>query len=156
MKYLSTKTFGNNRELYTTYRHWQSQTDYKLSRGHHLRVRFLFEIHDTETPDHNKKFIYMVAWNHTDSVWIKNYIEELFDQTTIVAIDDPSLEHFKKMDADGECVLRILENVGCAHFAQIIYIDIAPQVLDRTHNQVRLKSVEVFEEDTDTSAIYEE
>ena len=156
MKYLSTKTFGNNRELYTTYRHWQSQTEYKLSRGHHVRVRFLFEINDTGTTDYNKTFIYMVAWNHTDSEWIKNYIEELFDQTTIVAVDDPSLGHFKKMDADGECDLRILENVGDAHFAQIIYTDIAPQVLDRTRNQVRLKSVEVFEEDTDTSAIYEE
>lgn len=146
MKYYSTKTFGNDRGLSCAFRQWRATSHCNQIHGYSLGFRFIFE---SDTLD-NRNWVY----DFGDTKWIKSYLDEAFDHTTAVALDDPLLSLFERLDAAGACTLRIMTNVGCEAFAEMVYVDIAPTVQTQTNNRVRLKSVEVFEHGSN-SAIYE-
>ena len=100
----------------------------------------------------------------------KDWADEMFDHTLVIAKDDPHLETFLKLnDIDGGyqdtgvCDLRIVEGVGCEMFAKLCYnamnkLLIAQQIVNTGRypvgTGVRLKSAEVFEH-AGNSAIYE-
>lgn len=100
----------------------------------------------------------------------KEWAEDTFDHTLVVAEDDPDIEFFKIMNSktggykdQGICDLRIVPAVGCEAFAKLAY-DKMSELLEQFKNtdmsrypvgkDVRLVSVEVFEHDAN-SAIYE-
>ena len=85
----------------------------------------------------------------------KDYFAFLLDHTTIVAQDDPYLEHFKQMDNDGIIQLRIMESVGCERFAEYLYKTINDFLREETEGRVRVTQVE-FSEHNKNSAIYGE
>lgn len=145
-KYYSTKTFGNDRGFSCAFRQWRAESHCNQMHGYSLGFRFLFEANELD----HRSWVY----DFGNTKWIKNYLEELFDHTTVISDDDPLKEHFVQLDAAGGCTLRILHSVGCERFAETVYMDIAPQVFDQTKGRVRLKSVEVFEHGAN-SAIYE-
>jgi 6-pyruvoyltetrahydropterin/6-carboxytetrahydropterin synthase len=145
-KYYSTKTFGNDRGFSCAFRQWRASSHCNQVHGYSLGFRFVFEADELD----HRSWVY----DFGNTAWIKSYLEELFDHTTVVADDDPLMDHFKKLDAAGGCTLRILHSVGCERFAETVYADIAPQIADETRGRVRLKSVEVFEHGAN-SAIYE-
>ena len=94
------------------------------------------------------------AKNTIDGKTPKQYFEWLLDHTTIVAEDDPYLEHFKQMDKDGIIQLRILSAVGCERFAEYLY-EVINYFLDKeTYGRVKAVKVEVFEHERN-SASYE-
>jgi 6-pyruvoyltetrahydropterin/6-carboxytetrahydropterin synthase len=146
MKYYSTKTFGNERGLSCAFRQWRATSHCNQIHGYSLGFRFIFEA--TELDERNW------VYDFGDTKWIKEYLEEAFDHTTAVAQDDPSIHLLRQLDREGVCTLRIMQNVGCEAFAQMVYLDISPGVEMRTNGRVRLKSVEVFEHGSN-SAIYE-
>ena len=41
----------------------------------------------------------------------------MFDHTTVVAKDDPQLEHFKQLSYKNLIQLRVINDVGCEKFA---------------------------------------
>jgi 6-pyruvoyltetrahydropterin/6-carboxytetrahydropterin synthase len=146
MKYYSTKTYGNDRGFSCAFRQWRADSHCNQIHGYSLGFRFVFE---ATTLDH-RNWVY----DFGNTRWIKTYLEELFDHTTVIANDDPLIDHFRHLDEVGGCTLRLVTDVGCERFAEIVYTDIAPTVLEQTDNRVRLKSVEVFEHGSN-SAIYE-
>ena len=85
----------------------------------------------------------------------KQWFDYLLDHTTIIAKDDPYLEQFKQMDADGIIQLRILPYTGAERFAEYLFKKIDYFVLGETFGRVRVTKVEVFENDRN-SASYEE
>ena len=84
----------------------------------------------------------------------KDYFAYLLDHTTIIAEDDPYLEHFKQMDADGIIQLRILPMVGCERFAEHLYNVINNWTQAETEGRVKVSKVEVYEHERN-SASYE-
>ena len=86
---------------------------------------------------------------------VKSRLKELFDHTTIVAADDPSLQTFKQMETDGLLQLRVFEAVGAENFAKIVCDEINRLLLmDDFHSgRVQAVLVECFENETN-SAIY--
>lgn len=145
-KYYSTKTFGNDRGFSCAFRQWRADSHCNQIHGYSLGFRFIFEADELDY----RNWVY----DFGNTKWIKTYLEEAFDHTTVIASDDPLLEHFKKLDAAGGCTLRIIDAVGCERFAEIVYTDISQTVTEETNGRVRLKSVEVFEHGAN-SAIYE-
>lgn len=145
-KYYSTKTFGNDRGFSCAFRQWRADSHCNQIHGYSLGFRFIFEADELDY----RNWVY----DFGNTKWIKTYLEEAFDHTTVIASDDPLLEHFKKLDAAGGCTLRIIDAVGCERFAEIVYTDISGTVAEETNGRVRLKSVEVFEHGAN-SAIYE-
>jgi 6-pyruvoyltetrahydropterin/6-carboxytetrahydropterin synthase len=93
---------------------------------------------------------------HTiDGLMPKDYFAWLLDHTTIVAMDDPYMETFKKMDEDGVIQLRIVPAVGCERFAEFLYHKINRFLREETGGRVKASKVEVYEHERN-SASYEE
>jgi len=85
----------------------------------------------------------------------KAWMDYMFDHTTIIAEDDPYLEHFKKMHIDEIIQLRIIPAVGAEQFAKYIFNKVNEFVLAETKNRVKVAKVEVYEHERN-SATYED
>jgi 6-pyruvoyltetrahydropterin/6-carboxytetrahydropterin synthase len=86
----------------------------------------------------------------------KQWMDYMFDHTTIIAPDDPEVELFKEMDKKGIVQLRLLEGpVGAEQFAKFIYGKLNTFVQEETNGRVRIVQVEFFENERN-SAIYSE
>lgn len=162
-KYLSTKTYGNDRGLSCCFRQWKAMHSHcSLLHGYSIGIKLIFEC---ETLD-DKNWV----MDFGGLGMFKSWAEDMFDHTVIIAQDDPHLEMFKQMaamgkqDQGGVCDLRIVEAVGCEKFAELAYRQMS-SILDTlkqfpeegrypVNPMIRLKSVEVFEH-AGNSAVYE-
>ena len=82
----------------------------------------------------------------------KDYFAFLLDHTTIVAIDDPYLEHFTQMDEDEIIQLRILPASGCEKFAEHLYHVINKFLKEETEGRVTATKVEVYEHERNSAS----
>ena len=171
-KYLSTKTYGNDRGLSCVFRQWRSTHSHcSLLHGYSIGIKLIFESETLDSRNWVMDFGGLKAF--------KEWSEWQFDHTTVVALDDPHLSKFKELaklgkQADGGVMdLRLVEAVGCEKFAELAYRTMN-EILQAyksgsswTHPDgrvfearypvgadVRLRSVEVFEHDAN-SATYE-
>lgn len=83
---------------------------------------------------------------------IKEHLSNMFDHTTVVAADDPELEHFKTLEEKGLIQLRILDHVGCEKFAEYVFHAIQSRL---DGGNARVLRVECFENGKN-SAIFEQ
>lgn len=159
-KYLSTKTYGNDRGLSCCFRQWRSTHSHcSLLHGYSIGIKLIFE---SDVLDERN---WVMDFGGLDR--FKKWAEYMFDHTLLVAEDDPQLEFFKQMldikggyNNLGIVDLRIVPGVGCEKFAELAYEKMAAIVeeLKSTpgaviNKNVRLRSVEVFEHNAN-SAIY--
>lgn len=159
-KYLSTKTYGNDRGLSCCFRQWRSTHSHcSLLHGYSIGIKLIFE---SDTLDERN---WVMDFGGLDR--FKKWAEYMFDHTLLVAEDDPQLEFFKQMldikggyNNLGIVDLRIVPAVGCEKFAELAYEKMAAilEELKSTpgaviNKNVRLRSVEVFEHNAN-SAIY--
>jgi len=171
-KYLSTKTYGNDRGLSCCFRQWRSTHSHcSLLHGYSIGIKLIFESETLDDRNWVMDFGGLKAF--------KEWSEYMFDHTLCIAEDDPHLEMFKKMaelglqDQGGVCDLRIVPAVGCEKFAELAYREMA-KILNTFQSGreyclpngksftarypvgdgVKLRSVEVFEH-AGNSAVYE-
>jgi 6-pyruvoyltetrahydropterin/6-carboxytetrahydropterin synthase len=174
-KYLSTKTWGNDRGLSCCFRQWRSTHSHcSLLHGYSIGIKLTFESETLDDRNWVMDFGGLKAF--------KDWAEYMFDHTLIIAKDDPHLDMFLKMadmglqDQGGVCDLRLVEAVGCEKFAELAYNVMADilrtfqsgedwhffkgdEITNYTSRYpigqgVRLRSAEVFEHGAN-SAIYE-
>jgi len=132
-KYLSTKTYGNDRGLSCTFRQWRSTHSHcSLIHGYSIGIKLIFESDTLDDRNWVMDFGGLKAF--------KDWSEWQFDHTLIVAQDDPHLDFFRKMswistiysgvgtqpdlkphERGALCDLRIVEAVGCEKFAELAY-----------------------------------
>jgi 6-pyruvoyltetrahydropterin/6-carboxytetrahydropterin synthase len=171
-KYISTKTYGNDRGLSCCFRQWRSTHSHcSLLHGYSIGIKLIFE---SETLD--------------DRNWVmdlgglkafKEWSEWQFDHTLVVAEDDPHRKMFEIMagfglqDQGGVCDLRIVEAVGCEKFSELAFMKMKDILETFQRGEaytlengktfecrypvglgVKLRSVEVFEH-AGNSAVYE-
>ena len=84
----------------------------------------------------------------------KEWMDYMFDHTTVVAEDDPGLGGFKTMDQLEIIQLRIIPAVGAEQFAKYIFEKLNTFVQEETNNRVKVARVEFMEHSKNT-AIYE-
>ena len=146
MKYQSTKTYGNDRGLSCCFRQWRADHSHcSLLHGYSLGFRFVFE---SDTLD-ERNWVY----DFGDCKWIKEFLEDTFDHTLVIASDDPEVELFKGLYEKKVCKLWVLDNVGCEKFAELVYDYVVLTLKEKTEGRVSLHSVECFEHGAN-SAIY--
>ena len=75
----------------------------------------------------------------------KDWLDYMFDHTTIIAQDDPFLDKFKELDDLGIIQLRILSDVGAEKFAEYIFGKLSLPIYKETNRRVRIKEVELIE-----------
>jgi 6-pyruvoyltetrahydropterin/6-carboxytetrahydropterin synthase len=175
-KYLSTKTYGNDRGLSCCFRQWRSTHSHcALLHGYSIGIKLIFESETLDDRNWVMDFGGLKAF--------KEWSEHMFDHTLVVAEDDPHLEMFLEMaelglqDQGGVCDIRVVPGVGCEKFAELAYHNMNSilhnfqkgQPWQFTKNNkdlisftprypvgrgVRLRSVEIFEH-AGNSAVYE-
>ena len=175
-KYLSTKTYGNDRGLSCCFRQWRSTHSHcSLLHGYSIGIKLIFESETLDDRNWVMDFGGLKAF--------KEWSEYMFDHTLVVASDDPHLKMFEQMagmglqEQGGVCDLRVVEAVGCEKFAELAYKtmdDVLKKfqageqwvLFDKEELRdcfmprypvgkgVRLRSVEVFEH-AGNSAVYE-
>jgi 6-pyruvoyltetrahydropterin/6-carboxytetrahydropterin synthase len=172
-RYLSTKTYGNDRGLSCCFRQWRATHSHcSTLHGYSIGIKLIFE---SETLD-DKNWV----MDFGGLKLFKEWADHMFDHTVVVAQDDPMLDFFKHMneivDSNSKnhlskipyergalCDLRIVEGVGCEMFAKLCYDEMS-RILEElkqgstgrypVNAGVRLVSAEVFEHGAN-SAIYE-
>lgn len=175
-KYLSTKTYGNDRGLSCCFRQWHSTHSHcSLLHGYSIGIKLIFESETLDSRNWVMDFGGLKAF--------KEWSEYMFDHTLVVAESDPHLDKFRALAElglnkdGGVCDLRVVEAVGCEKFAELAYktmndilqkfqageqwflIDtkgIRSEYMARypVGQDVKLRSVEVFEH-AGNSAVYE-
>lgn len=83
----------------------------------------------------------------------KEWMDYMFDHTTIVAKDDPLMDFFVEADLAGLIKLRVLEATGAEKFAEFLFYTLNNFVKQETDGRVRVTQVE-FREHEKNSAIY--
>ena len=80
-----------------------------------------------------------------DGMSPKEWMDHMFDHTMIIAEDDPFIDSLKLMDNAGAAQVRIIPATGAEKFAEYIYNNINPFVLEETNNRVRVTKVKFME-----------
>ena len=168
-KYLSTKTYGNDRGLSCCFRQWRaSHSHCSTLHGYSIGIKLVFECDTLDDKNWCMDFGGLKEF--------KAWADHMFDHTLVVAEDDPMLDFFKHMneivDIESKdhlsklphergalCDLRIVSGVGCEMFAKMAYDKMAELIASGDmrypiNPTVRVKSVEVFEHGAN-SATYE-
>ena len=150
-KFLSTKTYGNDRGLSCCFRQWRSTHSHcSLLHGYSIGIKLIFECESLDERNWVMDFGGLKEF--------KNWAEYMFDHTLLVAEDDPQLEQLQSLE--NVAAIRVVPAVGCERFAEMAYNKMA-EVIEKSkaegtalNKTVRVKSVEVFEHEAN-SAIYE-
>jgi 6-pyruvoyltetrahydropterin/6-carboxytetrahydropterin synthase len=131
-KYLSTKTYGNDRGFSCCFRQWRSTHSHcSLLHGYSIGIRLVFESSTLDDRNWVMDFGGLKAF--------KDWAEYMFDHTLIIARDDPHLVTFQQLndiitlntgfnlestvpnERGAVCDLRVVEAVGCEKFAELAY-----------------------------------
>jgi 6-pyruvoyltetrahydropterin/6-carboxytetrahydropterin synthase len=172
-KYISTKTYGNDRGLSCCFRQWRSTHSHcSLLHGYSIGIKLIFESETLDDRNWVMDFGGLKAF--------KEWSEYMFDHTLIIAQDDPHYVDFVKLNQikggfndNGLCDLRVVEAVGCEKFSEAAFMKMKDilETFQRGESYtlengktfecrypvgqgVKLRSVEVFEHDAN-SAVYE-
>ena len=93
-KYLSTKTYGNDRGLSCTFRQWRSSHSHcSLIHGYSLGIKLIFESETLDDRNWVMDFGGLKAF--------KEWSEYMFDHTLVIGEDDPHLDKFQALAALG-------------------------------------------------------
>ena len=151
-KFQSTKLFDG---FSTVFRQWKAEgTHCKFLHGYGVSFRVWFE---GELDERNWVWDFggmKRAKGNIDGKNPKEWMDYMFDHTTIVATDDPGIGGFRTMNELGIIQLRELEAVGAEQFAKYIYDKLNTFVQEETENRVKVVRVEFMEHSKNT-AIYE-
>jgi 6-pyruvoyltetrahydropterin/6-carboxytetrahydropterin synthase len=151
-KFQSTKLFDG---FSCVFRQWKAEdTHCKFLHGYAISFRVWFE---GELDERNWVFDFggmKRAKNTIDGKNPKEWMDYMFDHTTLVTIDDPGIGGFRIMDQLGIIQLRELEAVGAEQFAKYIFEKLNTFVQEETSSRVKVVRVE-FMENYKNTAIYE-
>jgi 6-pyruvoyltetrahydropterin/6-carboxytetrahydropterin synthase len=149
-KFISTKLFDG---YSTCFRQWKAEgTHCKFLHGYAVSFRVWFE---GELDERNWVFDFGGMKRAKSTIAgksPKDFFTWLLDHTTVIAEDDPYLEHFKQMDTDGIIQLRILPTVGCERFAEYLYETINNFLKEETEGRVKAVKVEVYEHERNSAS----
>ena len=151
-KFQSTKLFDG---FSTVFRQWKAEgTHCRFLHGYGVSFRVWFE---GELDEKNWVWDFGGMKRAKGSIDEKNpkeWMDYMFDHTTIISEDDPALGGFKTMSDLGIIQLRILPAVGAEQFAKYVFEKLNTFVQEETSGRVSVVRVEFMENNKNT-AIYE-
>jgi len=151
-KFQSTKIFDG---FSTVFRQWKAtDTHCKFLHGYAVEFKVTFE-GDLDYRNWVWDFGGMKrSKTKIDGMSAKEWMDYMFDHTTIIANDDPELETFSNLQDKGTIQLRVLEATGAEKFSEYIFNKLNEFVIQETDSRVKIVRVE-FSENKKNTAIYE-
>jgi len=151
-KFQSTKLFDG---FSCVFRQWKAEgTHCRFLHGYGVSFRVWFE---GELDEKNWVWDFggmKRAKGTIDNMNPKEWMDYMFDHTTVIAEDDPGIGGFKTMDQLGIIQLRVIPAVGAEQFAKFIFEKLNTFVQEETSGRVKIARVE-FMEHAKNTAIYE-
>lgn len=111
MKYISTKTYKQVGPV--AYRQWKADSHCNLIHGYALSFHFEFECDTLDARNWCMDFGGLRP--------LKDKLEEWFDHTLLVALDDPEIEWFREAHKRGIAKIVEVEKTGCEGLADFLY-----------------------------------
>lgn len=145
----STKVFDG---YSTVFRQWRAEgTHCKFLHGYGVSFKVWFE-GDLDERNWVWDFGGMKRAKGTiDGMNPKEWMDYMFDHTTIVAEDDPNINLFKAMDESNIIQLRILPAVGAEQFANYLWVKLNNFIQEETDGRVKVVQVEFREHEKNTA-----
>jgi 6-pyruvoyltetrahydropterin/6-carboxytetrahydropterin synthase len=152
-RYLSTKRFEN---FSVALRQHKAQHSHcKLLHGYALEFKVWFASVEELEEKQLDEMSWIVDYGLFSRNGLKQWMNEMFDHTTLIEKDDPQLETFKFLEELGLCDLRIMNAMGAESCAKLVF-DKFNDVFSKTEGgRVKVVRVECFE-NKNNSSIYEE
>jgi 6-pyruvoyltetrahydropterin/6-carboxytetrahydropterin synthase len=151
-KFQSTKLFDG---FSCVFRQWRAEgTHCKFLHGYGVSFRVWFE---GELDERNWVWDFggmKRAKGNIDGKNPKEWMDYMFDHTTIIAEDDPFLPAFREMGIAGAAQIRVISHVGAEQFAKYIFEKLNIFVQEETNGRVKVARVEFMEHSKNT-AVYE-
>ena len=142
-KFQSTKIFDG---FSTVFRQWKATTTHcRFVHGYGISFKVYFE---GELDERNWVWDFggmKRAKTKIDGKSPKEWMDYMFDHTMVIAEDDPFIDSLKLMDNAGAAQVRIIPATGAEKFAEYIYNNINPFVLEETDNRVKVTKVKFME-----------
>ena len=149
-KYTSTKVFDG---FSCVFRQWKAEnTHCKFLHGYGVSCKVWFE---GELDERNWVWDFggmKRAKGTIDGMNPKEWMDYMFDHTTIIAEDDPELELFKEMHYKGIIQLRIIPTTGAEQFSKYIYEKLNAFIQEETEGRVKIVKVEVYEHERNSAS----
>lgn len=111
MKYVSTKEYKELGPV--AYRQWKDDGNCRLVHGYALSFYFEFEASDLDSRN------WVVDFGSLQP--LKEQLEEWFDHTLLVAVDDPHRDKLIELHKAGIAKVVEVERTGCEGLAEFIY-----------------------------------
>jgi 6-pyruvoyltetrahydropterin/6-carboxytetrahydropterin synthase len=129
-----------------THRQWRAESHCRFVHGYSREFHFEFAASELT------KEGWVVDFGGLKE--LKQWLDQFFDHTFLIAQDDPELEAFKALDNRGAIQLRVLPNPGMEGSAEYVYLE-ATKILESLYGKrAWITKVEVRENDKN-SAIFE-
>lgn len=144
--YGATKTYKANVGFSTAFRQWRADSHCSKNHGYALEFTAQFEAREL---DHRQ---WVVDFGALKS--FKGWLEHMFDHTTLVAVDDPQLEWFRKAHERNIIDIREVVATGCEATARLVFERLELWVSDNGYSpRVALTKLEVREHDGNSAYV---
>lgn len=141
----SSKTYNHSIGLSCCFRQWRAKSHCRFLHGYALKVHIEFEALDLDENNWVVDFGGMKSF--------KAWLEELFDHKTLIALDDPEIDTFKKLDQQGLIQIKLVPSVGVEAFSFIIFSACEEWLANEFRTRrVRVKKVTVSEHEGNSAS----
>ena len=152
-RYQSTKRFENFsialRQHKATHSHCQ------LLHGYALEFKVWFASIEEVEEEQLDEMNWIVDYGLFGRNGLKKWLNEKFDHTLIVEIDDPQLESFTMLEELGLAKLTVVRKIGAESLAKQVFEKFNKTFANTEGGRVKVTKVECFE-NKNNSSIYEE
>jgi 6-pyruvoyltetrahydropterin/6-carboxytetrahydropterin synthase len=156
-QYISTKRFDN---FSVALRQWKAQHSHcQLLHGYAFKIKVWFASNEKDINKQLDDMNWVVDYGgfktppHGNG--LKDWLNHMFDHTTLLEQDDPNLDIFMQLAQMGVCKLIVMEKMGAESVAKLVF-DKFNDVLSKTDaGRCKVIKVECFENDNNSS-IYQE
>jgi 6-pyruvoyltetrahydropterin/6-carboxytetrahydropterin synthase len=156
-QYISTKRFDN---FSVALRQWKAQHSHcQLLHGYAFKIKVWFASNESDINKQLDDMNWVVDYGgfkappHGNG--LKDWLNHMFDHTTLLEQDDPNLDIFQQLEQMGVCKLIVMDKMGAESVAKLVF-DKFNDVLSKTDaGRCKVIKVECFENDNNSS-IYQE
>jgi 6-pyruvoyltetrahydropterin/6-carboxytetrahydropterin synthase len=156
-RYLSAKKFTN---FSVALRQWKAQHSHcQLLHGYAFEIKVWFASNKPDIEDQLDEMNWIVDYGGfkkpPQGNGLREWLDDMFDHTTLIEQDDPYLDFFQSAAMEGLMKLQVMDKMGAESIAKLVY-DKFNDVLSKTDaGRCKVIKVECFENDNNSS-IYEE
>jgi 6-pyruvoyltetrahydropterin/6-carboxytetrahydropterin synthase len=152
-RFVSTKYFDN---FSVALRQWKAQHSHcQLLHGYALEFKVWFASVEELEEKQLDEMSWIVDFGIFSRNGLKDWLNDMFDHTTLIEKDDPQLESFKWMEELGLLKLQVMDRMGAESAAKLVFDKFNDTFSKTEGGRVKVIKVECFENAKNTG-IYEE